>query len=915
MSFSKVCYFFLLALFILLVACDHELGKGFVTDFPLNEDVDHEGFVLVEATGSSTTLGTDSKSAKANERPAMEVAFDYDFSIAKHEVTCGEFYELMSIAPCANDSVPITDVNYYEAVLYANARSKAEGLDTVYSFTNVNYDADRRCVGLDGLTFHPEVTGYRLPTEAEWVLVASAGWNTRIGWTASNSENQLHPVCEKKSRSSGICDMVGNAMEWVNDWAGSFRDTSVTNYVGAPDGGSLGERIVKGGSYINEASTISLYGRGDVYTVASATHAEYVGFRLAIGAIPNPVWLGKDGAAVVNPVVSLVNASSMRSIAGTSKVKMAFRNDENGRLTYIDYANAALSAVEIPDTLDVYHPEISPDGKRVAFCTGVEGINGKSSVYVRNLDESGSGLVKLDVESAVLPRWRILDTGDTVIVYVTDAGNNKSDADFFGNSTWQVSFADGKFGTPQKLFDGNYHGGISEDSRLAVTGARLLRARIASAGGNLQTDARDTVWYNGEQACNASLSSDGSKRTLFLDFGGDTGKEFVGKDYDVHERLLIADSTGRLIQSVASPDGFAFDHSEWARGSENFAVSTLTNVDGAHKKIALVNLKDSSVTDLVSGEELWHPSLWMKSIARVDSSGWDSDSVGFYYAEGQSEQGLLAQKMPMFWKYRNMARLVALGSSRVWSGVYADSLSVNAVNMGITPCDMHCIYFMQKNYVMNHYRKLKYLVVSLDFDLWSNNDENATIGENMVGGISFVYDANHDYWAGGVDSTFVNKVLDEASEKALQWENTLGWYASKFSQGWYNALGQAEVLGDSTWSDDELSLNGNLEKLRSVIELAANYDVKVLGVVFPQSPGYKSTGAFGRHGMRRSDAETMIQRVQDLELEYTNFLVLDENAMGDHDYNDAMAQDYDHLNYIGALKLTRQIEYKLKWFE
>jgi hypothetical protein len=71
-----------------------------------------------------------------------------------------------------------------------------------------------------------------------------------------------------------------------------------------------------------------------------------------------------------------------------------------------------------------------------------------------------------------------LENGDTAIVYVTDAGNNKNESDFKAASTWQVTFANGKFGEPQKLFDGAYHGGISEDNSLAVTGARLLRARV-----------------------------------------------------------------------------------------------------------------------------------------------------------------------------------------------------------------------------------------------------------------------------------------------------------------------------------------------------------------------------------------------------------------------------------------------------
>ena len=85
------------------------------------------------------------------------------------------------------------------------------------------------------------------------------------------------------------------------------------------------------------------------------------------------------------------------------------------------------------------------------------------------------------------------ENGDTVITYVTGAGNNSSVKSFKSMSTWQVPFANGKFGKPVKLFDGSYHGGVSEDGRLAVTGSKILRANV---------NGKETVWYNGEQACN-----------------------------------------------------------------------------------------------------------------------------------------------------------------------------------------------------------------------------------------------------------------------------------------------------------------------------------------------------------------------------------------------------------------------------
>jgi hypothetical protein len=94
-----------------------------------------------------------------------------------------------------------------------------------------------------------------------------------------------------------------------------------------------------------------------------------------------------------------------------------------------------------------------------------------SEIYVRDLNETGSNLVKLEVMNAAIPRWKVLNSGDTVIIYVSSAQNNMESSTFMGESTWMVPFANGRFGTPQKLFDGAYHGGVDNNLKFAVTGS------------------------------------------------------------------------------------------------------------------------------------------------------------------------------------------------------------------------------------------------------------------------------------------------------------------------------------------------------------------------------------------------------------------------------------------------------------
>jgi uncharacterized protein (TIGR02171 family) len=881
-----------------------------------------DGFVFVKAAGKYVDLGTNSTSAKADERPQMAVKFSYDFQLGKHEVTCGEFNEVMSgeeghlTLECENEKLPVVNAMYYDAVLYANALSRKAGLDTVYSYHSAERDLEGHCYLLDGFKFDPNANGFRLPTEAEWMLVAKTYGSASEGWTADNSDYQTHEVCSKNP-DADICDLIGNALEWVNDWHGIFIDTVVMNFVGAPDGGSIGQRVVKGGSFRNSAESINLYNRGDVYIVASATKSNYVGFRLAIGSIPNAVWLDAEGKAVESQLVSLVSANTMRSLVGTSKAKLAFRNDVSGNLAFINYSGRASSVIEIEDSIEVYHPDISPDGKHVAFCTGMEGVSGNSSLYVRDLNAEGTNLVKLDVENASIPRWRVLENGDTVIVYVTSAANNSSESNFLSASTWQVKFANGKFEKPKKLFDGAYHGGISEDNSLAVSGARLLRARVANPGSTVMDKAVDTVWYNGEQACNASLAKDGSKRTLFLDFGGKSGKDFVGRSYATHERILVVNSNGTLIKSIASPNGYTFDHSEWAVGGKNLAVATLTNINGAHTKIELVNMADSSMVDLVDGEELWHPCLWITDNASdVEDELYDPDSAGVYFVEGQDwSRESFGYKMSLFWDNKDSVDILCVGSSRMENGIVPMEFSSGyAINMGHSGNDMNASLFVAENYGLNHLKRLKYIVMSIDLDLWQNATEFSDQLFPYIPGI--VYDQNHDFWVDGLPNWFMDAV--KQSENFSDYVKLVYNYSRGFSSVTALSWGAPTVELDSNWSSWILAKKNvawNMKRLRNFLTELESTDVKVVGIIFPQNPKYRETGSWGRYGPKRSAARGYLDTLKNFQSRYKNFILFDENKDGDHDYSDRMALNTDHLSIEGASKMTHRVDSLLKALE
>lgn len=916
--------------FVFLVDCS-DSSPSFVDGASNGSSKKMEGMILVH--GGTVTLGSNDSRYRVNERPAMNVLLDYDFYMDVHEVTCDDYWNtaksgnLKDFTECEDDRYPLSNVTYYDAVLFANAKSKLENYDTAYTYSKAVFDGDGHCTNLDGFAFHPEVKAYRLPTESEWVYVASRGWDpSRNSWNADNSDFKAHHVCTVEKDSLGFCDLAGNVKEWVNDWAGKLLDTTIVNFVGNAGDGNIGERILKGGYYSDYASNMNVVSRGDDYTVVSSSMAKHIGFRLAWGAIPEPTWLSASGnvqSSIVSPIAS---ASVLKHYTGINDMILAFRNDVNGNLAYINYKDAILTVTEISDSIVVYHPDISPDGKKVAFCTKFEGLGGDSRLYVRDLNEKGTNLVKLDVASAAIPRWRILENGDTVIVYVTDAGDNKDEASFKKSSTWQVKFADGKFGVPEKLFDGAYHGGISEDYSLAVSGARLLRARIAKSSSTVLDEATDTVWYNGEQACNVSLAHDGSKRVAFLDFGGNTGRKFANENYSTHQRLLVADSMGKLIKSIKAASGYTFDHSEWVSGSENSnIVATLANVNGAHSKIVLASLDDESIVELAEGEELWHPTLWVKRKAKIfgnDSGGsqvgssvLDLDSAGMYYNNSGAcpRAAIFRYKMELLWHYKDSAKTVILGSSRAYHGVNPKLFDekMKAVNMAVPAATIYGNLYLFENYILPHMKNIKLIITSIDIDrgYLTGQDSENIFYKTYKSYPGYVYDENHNFWKDGYpeglyQATYESPSADSVLERKMR-EN-LGYY-SLFGSSW--ATTYIRVREDSCWMDEKSDIyRMNFGLLERLLQICKENDIFVIGVLFPQNPRYRDTGAYGYTGLRRSEAPALIQEISDLSKVYSNFILVDENKMGNHDYTDIMGYDNSHISDYGARQLTHRLD-------
>lgn len=222
-----------------------------------------------------------------SETPIHTVGFSYSFWIDTIEVTNGQYAEVMGL-PVPETSfinLPVTNISWYDAVLYCNTKSKKEKRDTVYVYTSK--EDNNKDVFLTNLKINYTANGYRLPTEAEWEYACRKDsltlffWGNSSTeavlyvWTKENSGGEVHAGAMKKPNAFGLYDMSGNVWEWCNDWFDPFYYTKAPFL--DPVGPSEGvEKVIRGGSF-----STSLYFSqcGTRSKISPLTKANNIGFR------------------------------------------------------------------------------------------------------------------------------------------------------------------------------------------------------------------------------------------------------------------------------------------------------------------------------------------------------------------------------------------------------------------------------------------------------------------------------------------------------------------------------------------------------------------------------------------------------------------------------------------------------------
>ena len=225
---------------------------------PPGESRVFDGIEFVWVPAGEFLMGSTSAEAYDEEQPLTRVRISRGYWLGKYEVTQAEWQAVMGSNPSefknCGPNCPVEKVSWND----------------VQEFI-------RRLNGRTG------EGRYRLPTEAEWEYAARAGTSgdrygnlAAIAWYGDIREGRTQPAGRKAPNAWGLCDMLGNVFEWVQDWYGFGPYPG--GFVTDPQGPGSGPfRGIRGGDWRNSASFSRAPYRG---YMSPGGRRDYLGFRL-----------------------------------------------------------------------------------------------------------------------------------------------------------------------------------------------------------------------------------------------------------------------------------------------------------------------------------------------------------------------------------------------------------------------------------------------------------------------------------------------------------------------------------------------------------------------------------------------------------------------------------------------------------
>ena len=232
------------------------------------------GMKLLSIPKGTFTMGSPIEEEGAdNDEEQHQVTISKDYYLGVTEVTQGQYEKVMGTNP-----------SHFQKRVIRKSDSSMHPVEQVSWEGAVEF-----CKKLSELPEEKKAgREYRLPTEAEWEYAYRAGGKTAYSfgesskslgdyaWFSGNSNDQTHPVGEKKANAWVLYDMHGNVWEWCSDWYGDYPKGAVRDPRG-PQDGSI--RVLRGGGWFSGAARCR---SADRNRLSPAVGDFDIGFRVAL---------------------------------------------------------------------------------------------------------------------------------------------------------------------------------------------------------------------------------------------------------------------------------------------------------------------------------------------------------------------------------------------------------------------------------------------------------------------------------------------------------------------------------------------------------------------------------------------------------------------------------------------------------
>ena len=270
---------------------------------------------------------------------------------------------------------------------------------------------------------------------------------------------------------------------------------------------------------------------------------------------------------------------------------------------------------------------------------------------------------------------------------------------------------------------------------------------------------------------------------------------------------------------------------------------------------------------------------------------------------------IFSEKMPVFWRIKDQLKLVSLGDSRGEAGARAEMFygaenqkTPVAYNLAISGGPLEFQEIVVDKYLLKM-PNLEWVVYQMSPRAVNRHFEHSA-DRRLLKSRGFAFDRKHaeTLWQGSngdgnkktaAEIAAIPYVSEYWNERPWGWKfNAEVWDRPKTEK-----IRQRWEISEKRWN-----------RLTSMIDALNERDVKVMLYLSPLHPVMRDQPVVDDDGTTQEGYRELVDQLKQLEAQFPNFVFVDLLQGGNHDFLPEMFKDLDHLNALGATKLTQKLE-------